>query len=152
MKKKIRAIVCATVILLGFLFIASSSDAFGKTKPKSSAQTQPSVQKANPAAKKKEEAKTEVGVAKYYDGAPKGKKRELTAAHKSLPKGTIVRVESLESGDFKTIEVEINDCLPDTPASRGTVIDLAKQSAIAMNPAFIRKGVLKVKLTVIEQP
>lgn len=144
-KKKFRAIACTAAVVFGLMFFFKSSVILGKTKNKNNAQVQSSAQKAIPGT-------TETGIATYYDGAPRGKKLELTAAHKFLPRGTILRVESLEGPHFKTIEVEISDRMPDWPVNRGRVIDLAKKSAIAMNVAFIRKGVLKVKLIVISMP
>ncbi len=146
-KKKFRAIVCTAAVAMGLLFCSGSVMILGKTDTKTQdhAQVQSSAQKAIP-------EQTEIGIATYYGGAPRGKKLVLTAAHKFLPRGTILRVESLEGPHFKTIEVEISDRMPDWPVNRGRVIDLAKKSAIAMNPTFIRKGVLKVKLTVISMP
>lgn len=92
----------------------------------------------------------EVGKATYYSPGPKGKKLALTAAHKTLKRGTIVRVEPIGRPDYQTIEVEITDRLPNIPVNKGIVIDLDKKAAIAMSPKFIRAGKISVKITVIE--
>jgi hypothetical protein len=96
---------------------------------------------------------TETGKATYYDYKVTGKKRELTAAHKYLPRGTILKVEAIgpEAGTYQTIEVEVNDRLPNILANEGTVIDLTKKAAIAMNPKFVSRGKISVRLTEIKQ-
>ena len=66
----------------------------------------------------------------------------LTAAHRSLPFGTIVQVESLETG--KTVKVRINDR---GPFIRGRIIDLSY--AAARELAMIGKGTDEVVLTII---
>lgn len=70
----------------------------------------------------------------------------LTAAHKTLPFGSVVLVEPLNQKDYKPVEVVINDRLPKASAR---TIDLHKASAVAMNPKFISRGVVKVKITKI---
>ena len=69
-------------------------------------------------------------------------KNALTAAHKSLPLGTTVRVTSEASG--KSVEVKINDRL--YPRNK-RVIDLSKRAATELG--FARKGVGKVRVEVI---
>jgi len=147
-KTQFRVFVCTAIILIVSLFIPKSNVTFGKTTEVTITRVDEKIQ---PNAQKEVQPQTETGKAKYYSGAPKGKRLTLTAAHKTLSKGTIVKVESLEGDKFKPIEVEITDRLPDIPINKGTIIDLSKEAAIAMNPNFIRKGVLKVKLTVIEK-
>ena len=99
----------------------------------------------------------ETGMATWYDYKSEKvktasgelfKTNELTAAHKSLPFGTIVLVEPVGSSGFNTIQVRINDRLPqDSP----NIIDLSRNSALAMSPKMISKGVQKVKLTVLQK-
>lgn len=63
-----------------------------------------------------------------------------TAAHKTLPFGTMVMVENLNNG--RIVQVRINDRGPYT---RGRVIDLTKAAASALG--FIRSGTAKVKVS-----
>ena len=67
----------------------------------------------------------------------------LTAAHKSLPFGTLVRVTNLENN--KQIVVKINDR---GPFVAGRVIDLSKKAAEEID--MIRQGVVEVKLEVLK--
>jgi rare lipoprotein A len=66
---------------------------------------------------------------------------ELTAAHKTLPFGTVVRVRSLVNG--KEVDVRINDR---GPFSRGRVIDLSRAAAEAIG--MLGLGVKDVLLLV----
>jgi rare lipoprotein A len=66
-----------------------------------------------------------------------------TAAHRSLPFGTKVKVENLENGREAT--VEINDRGPFTSAR---VIDVSKGTALALD--FVADGVARVRITTIE--
>jgi rare lipoprotein A len=68
---------------------------------------------------------------------------KLTAAHKTLPFGTKVRVTNLENE--KTVEVIINDR---GPYVEERIIDLSKQAAEELG--FINKGLADVKLEVID--
>lgn len=66
---------------------------------------------------------------------------ELTAAHKTLPFGTLVRVRSLVNG--KEVDVRITDR---GPFSRGRVIDLSRAAAEAID--MLGLGVKDVLLLV----
>lgn len=66
---------------------------------------------------------------------------ELTAAHKTLPFGTLVRVRSLVNG--KEVDVRITDR---GPFSRGRVIDLSRAAAEALG--MLGLGVKDVLLLV----
>ncbi len=68
---------------------------------------------------------------------------ELTAAHRTLPFGTLVRVRSLVNG--KEVEVRITDR---GPFSRGRVIDLSRAAAEAIG--MLGLGVKDVLLLVPE--
>lgn len=72
-------------------------------------------------------------------------KNALTAAHKSLPMGTIVRVTNLENG--RDIIVKINDR---GPFVEGRMIDLSY--AAAKSIGLIKDGTAKVKVEVISAP
>lgn len=90
---------------------------------------------------------TQCGKASWY--AMDGKKTasgeladpdSLTAAHRTLPFGTEVRVENLENG--KTVTVRINDRGPHV-ASR--VIDVSKKAAIDLG--FKDRGQARVRIS-----
>jgi len=69
----------------------------------------------------------------------------MTAAHKTLPLGTVVKVTNLDNG--KTVEVRINDR---GPYVKGRIIDLSKTAARAID---IRgTGTANVKLEIIRKP
>jgi rare lipoprotein A len=80
---------------------------------------------------------TESGRASWYGTAHQGRKTAsgerfdpaaLTAAHRTLPLGTVTRVTSLDSG--KSIKVRINDRGPRAP---GRIIDLSAEAAAALD-------------------
>lgn len=73
-----------------------------------------------------------------YDGGA------LTAAHRTLPLGTVVRVTNLDN--HKTVRVRINDRGPHVP---GRIIDLSSSAAAALG---MSNGVVRVRLDVISQP
>jgi rare lipoprotein A len=98
-------------------------------------------------------APTQQGVASFYSDALHGRrtasgerydKAALTAAHKSLPLGTRVRVTRLSTGD--SVVVRINDR---GPFVKGRVIDLSHRAARALG--ITEKGVVKVRLEVLER-
>jgi rare lipoprotein A len=64
---------------------------------------------------------------------------KLTAAHKSLPFGTVVKVTNLQNG--KSVKVRINDR---GPYAQGRIIDLSKKAATRID--MVQKGVLEVKV------
>jgi len=65
--------------------------------------------------------------------------RDLTAAHKTLPFGTSVRVRNLDNG--REVVVRINDR---GPFSESRVIDLSHAAASALG--MVRRGVVKVQV------
>ena len=94
------------------------------------------------------------GIASFYADKFHGRKtangerfnqNALTAAHKSLPLGTKVRVTRVATGD--SIVVRINDR---GPFVKGRVIDLSRRAARELG--FIRKGLAKVRVEVISRP
>ena len=91
------------------------------------------------------------GTASYYGGKFHGRKtasgerfnqEALTAAHKTLPLGTKVRVTNLRNGE--SVDVKINDR---GPYHKGRVIDLSKGAARELR--MINSGTAKVKVEVI---
>ena len=67
---------------------------------------------------------------------------DLTAAHRTLPFGTRVRVIDLETG--AAVEVRINDRGPFLP---GRVIDLSRAAAEALNA--VGRGVIDVRVDIL---
>jgi rare lipoprotein A len=70
--------------------------------------------------------------------------RKLTAAHRSLPFGTRVRVTNLSNG--RSVVVRINDRGP-FGRDRSRIIDLSKAAARKLD--FIGDGVARVKVEVL---
>lgn len=66
----------------------------------------------------------------------------LTAAHRTLPFGSKVKVENLKNG--RSVVVRINDRGPFTG---GRVIDVTRAAANSLG--FVRAGTTKVRLTVL---
>jgi rare lipoprotein A len=67
----------------------------------------------------------------------------LTAAHRTLPLGTRVRVTDVASG--RSVMVRVNDRGPFVP---GRIVDVSYSAAQTLG--IIRRGVAKVKLDVVE--
>lgn len=96
-------------------------------------------------------AHTETGKASYY-GSRGGRTasgervnpRALTAAHRTLPFGTIVRVTEVKSG--KHVDVRITDR---GPYIRGRVIDLTPAGFARLAP--LARGVITVRLEVVKE-
>src|SRR3569833_1706279 len=91
---------------------------------------------------------TENGKASYYADNFNGKKtasgqtfnnNKLTAAHKTLPFGTVVTVKNKTNG--KTVQVTITDR---GPYAKGRVIDLTKEAASQIG--ILNQGVAEVQL------
>jgi rare lipoprotein A len=100
------------------------------------------------------EGHTQSGVASYYHDSLHGRKtasgevynkRAVSAAHKSLPLGTKVRVTKLSNG--KSIVVRINDR---GPFVKGRIIDLSRSAAKKLG--IINSGIAKVKVEVLSVP
>ena len=99
----------------------------------------------------KNHPKTQIGIASYY-----GKKfhKKLTAngetfnmykvsaAHKTYPLGTKVKVTNLENG--KSIKLFINDR---GPFAKGRILDLSYKAARKLD--FVNQGTTKVRIDVI---
>ena len=91
---------------------------------------------------------TQTGKASYYADKFNGRRtangeifrqRKKTAASKTLPFGTIVKVKNLSNG--KTVKVRINDR---GPFVEGRIIDLSKKAAKKID--MIRAGVQPVQI------
>ena len=100
------------------------------------------------------EGSTQVGLASWYgieehnNYAASGErfsKHDYTAAHKTLPMGTVVRVTNLENG--RDVIVKINDR---GPFVGDRIIDLSHAPATSID--MVQKGVVKVKVEVVSSP
>jgi len=104
------------------------------------------------AAQAQEVGATYRGKASWYSARFHGRKTasgerydrgKLTAAHRTLPFGSKVRVTALKTG--KRVVVRINDR---GPWGKGKIIDVSE--AAARKLGMIRAGVIKVKVEVLE--
>jgi len=87
------------------------------------------------------------GVASFYDDTEtaNGEKFDpeaMTAAHRSLPFGTMLRVTNLETG--RSVTVRINDR---GPFVQGRVVDLSPSAAEKLG--IVDQGLAKVRLDVV---
>jgi len=83
------------------------------------------------------------GKASHYSAGLNDHGEILAAAHKTLPKGTVVGVTNLANGKY--IKVKINDRGPYTP---GRVLDLSSRAFEALAP--LSSGVINVEYKVLE--
>ncbi|MCP4677582.1 MAG: septal ring lytic transglycosylase RlpA family protein [Deltaproteobacteria bacterium] len=97
----------------------------------------------------------EEGLAVYYADSLHGKKtaggepydkEALTAAHRKLLFGTIVRVTNLKNR--RSVEVRVNDRGPFS--SRRRIIDLSRKAAERLG--MIRAGVIEVRIEIVSVP
>lgn len=100
------------------------------------------------------EGSTQIGLASWYgieehnNYAASGErfsKHDYTAAHKTLPMGTVVRVTNLENG--RDVIVKINDR---GPFVGDRIIDLSHAPATSID--MVQKGVVRVKVEVVSTP
>ena len=105
-----------------------------------------------PAPSKAAAGTTETGFAIFYSDSMQGKpvftgekydKTALTAAHRTLPMGTMVKVTNLKNN--KSVVVQINDRGPH--GSKKLIIDLSRRAAQELD--MIKDGKVKVKLEVV---
>ena len=92
------------------------------------------------------------GLASYYADKFEGRRTAsgavyhrdaLTAAHRTLPFGTRVRVTRLETG--RSVEVEINDR---GPQRKDRIIDVSRRAAQSLD--LVGVGVARVRIEVLE--
>lgn len=94
----------------------------------------------------------EEGYASFYGAQHHGRRTasgevfdagRLTAAHRTLPFGTRVRVTNLKNG--RHVDVTVNDR---GPFRRGRVIDVSRRAAKELG--FLRAGTARVRVEVLE--
>jgi rare lipoprotein A len=104
---------------------------------------------SKPAAETKDAKDASYGLASYYwqgtetASGEKYNTRELTAAHRTLPFGTRVRVTNLATG--RAVTVRINDR---GPFVAGRIVDVSKAAAESLG--MVDRGVAKIKLDVVQ--
>lgn len=99
-------------------------------------------------------SRAEVGLASWYGGVHQGRPtasgeifdmRQLTAAHRTLPLGTRLRVANLENG--RIVRVRVNDR---GPYVTDRILDLSYGAARALD--MVERGVARVRLEITEEP
>jgi rare lipoprotein A len=97
------------------------------------------------------QADPEFGIASYYDDAFHGRKTAsgelyqknlFTAAHNTLPFGTLIKVTRLDNN--RSVKVKVNDR---GPYVKGRIVDLSRRAADALN--MLKEGQVKVKIEII---
>jgi rare lipoprotein A len=98
----------------------------------------------------------ETGTASYYGAKFEGRRtasgerydsRKFTAAHKSLPLGTLIRVTRTSGGaDGPSVEVRVNDRCGCT---HGRIVDLSRAAAQRLH--MLNDGVVQVRLEVVSR-
>ena len=105
--------------------------------------------RASPAPRSKQTERASYGLASFYwqgsrtASGERFDKRDLTAAHRTLPFGTRVRVTNLATG--RSVTVRVNDR---GPFVAGRVIDVSHAAAEELG--MVGRGVAKVRLTVVQ--
>jgi len=121
----------------------------GRVPPSMETAKAPATQSKKPA--KQKVRSREKGIASWYGGKFHGRQtasgerydmNKMTAAHKTLPFGTRVRVTNLDTG--RKVVVRINDR---GPFVRGRIIDLSRAAARKMD--MIQAGTAKVLVEVL---
>jgi rare lipoprotein A len=103
----------------------------------------------------KKALRTLLGEASYYSDALSGRRtasgerydpKAYTAAHRSLPFGTVLRVQRKDTGSV--VYVRVNDRGPF--GKRRRILDLSKAAAEQLG--MIRRGIADVRIEVVEEP
>jgi rare lipoprotein A len=137
------AIICSALrsLLLGLSLVALSACSVGHVEPAAAAPATFQPQAPSLAA---------TGTASWYGTRHQGRltasgerfdARAFTAAHRSLPFGTILRVTNLANGE--TVKVRVNDR---GPYVRGRTLDLSTAAAKALG--ITKDGVARVRIEV----
>jgi rare lipoprotein A len=93
----------------------------------------------------------QTGIASYYHSSLHGNttangevydENELTAAHRSLPFGTEIRVRNLENG--KSVRLRVNDR---GPFVSGRIVDVSYRAAQILD--FVRQGLVDVTIEIV---
>jgi rare lipoprotein A len=154
-KHHIGAMIC---IGIAFFFIGCTStprfaERGGRSQEQPSPKERESVSSTQPERSPSDKPLlTLEGIASYYADDFHGKQtsngetfdmNSLTAAHRTFPFGTKIRVTNLENA--KTVIVRVNDR---GPFKEGRMIDLSRGAAQALD--LVRTGTARVRLEVLE--
>jgi rare lipoprotein A len=131
---------------------------FPASSPSSAAPAPPATQAApapvTPAAELQAMAYRETGIASWYGREFHGRKtasgetfdmHALSAAHRTLPFGTVIRVTNLDN--FKSIKVRVNDR---GPFSGNRILELSYGAARELG--FAAQGTAPVRIETMEKP
>lgn len=119
------------------------------TKPVTAGPAPPDITGPAPAQAPPQSA---VGTARYYANRFNGRKtasgeiynqKKMTAAHESLPFGTLVKVENLANSI--SVIVKVNDRCR---RHEEVFIDVSREAALELG--FIRQGTAKVRITILK--
>jgi rare lipoprotein A len=97
--------------------------------------------------------RVQTGFASWYGSDFKGRKtasgehydpEEMTAAHRTLPFGTVVRVINLRNDKSVTVRITNRG-----PFVRGWIIDVSRAAARQLN--MMKSGVIRVRIEVIQK-
>jgi rare lipoprotein A len=144
-----RSSLLNVAVLMVPLLVGCGSTATA-TKPQSPATNQPMAVGSVPAQEQNEER----GQASFYSDRLAGRStasgepydpKELTAAHRTLPFGAIVRILRPKNG--RVVEVRINDR---GPHKQGRIVDLSRRGAEEIG--LVRDGIGDVVLTIVSLP
>lgn len=135
------------------LCLVSISSAQARTPANSGLQNPSTKQSASPDGKKMNARKGLSGKASYYANRFHGRKtasghpyhkEAMTAAHRSLPLGTWVRVVNESNGNYVVVQITDRG-----PFIKNRVIDLSL--AAAKNLDMLKKGTVPVSLEVVQE-
>lgn len=139
--------ICGAVSCSGPISASASDE--GKTVKK-----QVATKSQTPDLSKKEPIKTLKGIASWYSVKTNGGKETAsgrplanearTAAHKTLPFGSLVRVTSLFNGKSEIVRITDRG-----PYAKGRVIDVTVGCAKRLG--FFKRGITKVKVDVLSK-
>jgi len=140
--------MCKTVLLMTIFVIFSCTSSPRYSSTSSSYNSNNKKSKTTKTNHKKEQ----IGVSSYYGTQFHGKLTAngevfdmygVTAAHKTLPLGTVARITNLEND--KSIILRINDR---GPYVGGRILDCSYGAALKLD--FVTNGTAKVKIQIIE--
>jgi rare lipoprotein A len=151
----IKKLCTLLIVSIAILSICAGCQTLQKAPTASQPVTKPvTTEPAAPEASEPAPQQSVVGTARYYASRFHGRKtasgeiynqKKMTAAHESLPFGTLVKVENLANS--LSVIVKVNDrCRK----HEKVFIDVSREAALELG--FIRQGTAKVRLTVLNTP
>ncbi len=153
MKIKHHLCLCGTLCLL-VAAISSCSGSQTTTKRTTTTTTKKTSSSSSSSSTTAKIGAVLSGQASYYADKFVGKStasgekyvhNKLTAAHRTLPFGTMLRVTNKANG--KSVDVRVNDR---GPFKEGRIVDLSKSAAQKID--MIKDGVVNVSVTIISLP